>query len=272
MGASDRSLLRSTSAHVLVDPDLLGAGGRHARSTTTSEHHLRRVLRLRDGDVVSVTDGDGRWCLAAVMIDATGMRLDATSQVVVEPTPARPITHCGGDAERRPARLDGAEGHRARRRSPRAAARRAFGGAVEAGSGRAPARPAAAHRRRGAPSESAGACAWRSMRRLPPSDVLGDFVVAEPGGRSLAHGDTPWRSDPKVDGVDVGARRLPRTASISARRSCARRPLPWRYPHSAWHSNADRLCCAELPPGNVPGDRQAGATERTNRTARRELT
>ena len=47
--------LRTSAAHVLVEdldapePDDAGA------------HHLRRVLRLRDGEAVTATDGRGRW-------------------------------------------------------------------------------------------------------------------------------------------------------------------------------------------------------------------
>ena len=47
--------LRRSAAHVLVDDvaaPLLDDGARH---------HLRRVLRLRDGAVVTVTDGAGSW-------------------------------------------------------------------------------------------------------------------------------------------------------------------------------------------------------------------
>lgn len=87
----DRSVLRSTSAHVLVDADRLGSGGEVAIDDDT-EHHLRRVLRLRDGDVVSITDGQGRWCLAAAIVAANVLRLEATSTVVVEPAATTTIT------------------------------------------------------------------------------------------------------------------------------------------------------------------------------------
>ena len=55
----DPSALRSTSAHVVVDADLLE--GDHIALDGDTEHHLRRVLRLRDGETVGVTDGAGRW-------------------------------------------------------------------------------------------------------------------------------------------------------------------------------------------------------------------
>ena len=48
------------------------------------EHHLRRVLRLRDGDSVSVTDGAGRWRMAAVRTSSSTLHLEATGEIVVE--------------------------------------------------------------------------------------------------------------------------------------------------------------------------------------------
>ena len=91
MEGLDRSALRSTSTHVLVDADVLGATGSISIDDDT-EHHLRRVLRLRDGESVSVTDGAGRWCLATVILDGNALRLDATTPLVVESTPTRTIT------------------------------------------------------------------------------------------------------------------------------------------------------------------------------------
>ena len=87
----DRSALRSTSTHVLVDADRLAATGTISLDDDT-EHHLRRVLRLRDGEPVSVTDGQGRWCLAVAVRDGNTLRLEATSAIVAEPPPNRPIT------------------------------------------------------------------------------------------------------------------------------------------------------------------------------------
>jgi len=91
MGDLDRSVLRTTSAHVLVDTDRLGTGGEVTIDGDT-EHHLRRVLRLRDGDAVSVTDGEGRWCLSVAIVDGNSLRLEATAPVVIEPAPTRTIT------------------------------------------------------------------------------------------------------------------------------------------------------------------------------------
>jgi len=47
--------LRDSAAHVFVD-DLASP-----ELNETDRHHLGRVLRLRDGEQVSASDGDGRW-------------------------------------------------------------------------------------------------------------------------------------------------------------------------------------------------------------------
>ena len=63
--------LRSSAAHVFVEsleaPEL----------EPDDEHHLLRVLRLRDGQLVSVSDGAGSWRLTAV----AGRRLQPTGPV-----------------------------------------------------------------------------------------------------------------------------------------------------------------------------------------------
>lgn len=87
----DRSLLRSTRTHVLVDADQLEGSGGIVLDDATG-HHLRKVLRLRDGDPVGVTDGHGRWCLAVSVIDAATVRLESTSPVVCEQPASRAIT------------------------------------------------------------------------------------------------------------------------------------------------------------------------------------
>jgi 16S rRNA (uracil1498-N3)-methyltransferase len=48
------------------------------------QHHLRRVLRLRDGESVSVTDGAGRWRIAIVRLAPAALTLEAAGDVVVE--------------------------------------------------------------------------------------------------------------------------------------------------------------------------------------------
>ena len=70
-------VLRGSAAHVLVqdvaapalDPD--------------AEHHLRRVLRLRDGEAVTVTDGAGRW--RACRVSGPGIEVDGDVVMVARP-------------------------------------------------------------------------------------------------------------------------------------------------------------------------------------------
>jgi 16S rRNA (uracil1498-N3)-methyltransferase len=49
------------------------------------DHHLRRVLRARDGEEIVLCDGRGSWRLAGV----TSTGLDVLSDVVTDPTPIR---------------------------------------------------------------------------------------------------------------------------------------------------------------------------------------
>jgi 16S rRNA (uracil1498-N3)-methyltransferase len=83
MGSPDGSAaaLRSTSAHLLVTPDDLDADGAIPLDDATA-HHLRRVLRVRTGERVSVTDGAGRWRLGTVVVDGSGLTVMAGSDVV----------------------------------------------------------------------------------------------------------------------------------------------------------------------------------------------
>jgi len=60
--------LRTSAAHVFVDD--LDAPELDERDA----HHLRRVLRLRDGEAVTISDGRGawrpaRWCAGAAVVD-----------------------------------------------------------------------------------------------------------------------------------------------------------------------------------------------------------
>lgn len=74
--------LRRAAAHVLVDdvaaPDLDEA----------AEHHLFRVLRTGEGDVVSVTDGRGAWRLCR----ACARTIEPDGDVEHEPVPRRPVS------------------------------------------------------------------------------------------------------------------------------------------------------------------------------------
>ena len=74
--------LRNSSAHVFVD-DLDGP-----RLHPDDRHHLAKVLRLRDGEVVSCSDGLGGWRLARwsdgdLTVDSTA----ADSKIHREPAP-----------------------------------------------------------------------------------------------------------------------------------------------------------------------------------------
>lgn len=86
----DRSALRHTSAHVLVSAETLVSDGILTVDDAV-EHHLRRVLRLRDGDTVSATDGEGRWRLARAIVAPTVL-LEPITDVHVETAHPRPIT------------------------------------------------------------------------------------------------------------------------------------------------------------------------------------
>jgi 16S rRNA (uracil1498-N3)-methyltransferase len=69
--------LRRSAAHVVVD-DVASA-----QLPPDAMHHLARVLRLRRGEPVTVTDGAGRWRPASF----TGEGVEATGDVVVEKRP-----------------------------------------------------------------------------------------------------------------------------------------------------------------------------------------
>jgi 16S rRNA (uracil1498-N3)-methyltransferase len=75
-------VLRRSAAHVLVADVAAPAPDDGA------VHHLRRVLRLRDGDAVTVTDGAGRWrpCRLA------GDGFEPTAEVSLVDAPVAPVT------------------------------------------------------------------------------------------------------------------------------------------------------------------------------------
>lgn len=82
MTPADLALLRGSSAHVVVEevesPEL----------DESAAHHLFRVLRLRDGETVTVTDGAGSWRPCVV----DGESLVADGDVRVETARTQPIT------------------------------------------------------------------------------------------------------------------------------------------------------------------------------------
>jgi 16S rRNA (uracil1498-N3)-methyltransferase len=72
--AAALATLRRAAAHVVVD-DV-----DHPELDETAAHHLFRVLRLRDGEEVTVTDGRGGWCpclVSAGTIEPSGLRQHA---------------------------------------------------------------------------------------------------------------------------------------------------------------------------------------------------
>lgn len=74
--------LRSSSAHVIV------ADIARVALDERDDHHLRRVLRLRDGEPVTVTDGTGAWRLCR--LGPGGLEPDGEVEHVPAPTP--PVT------------------------------------------------------------------------------------------------------------------------------------------------------------------------------------
>jgi 16S rRNA (uracil1498-N3)-methyltransferase len=77
-------VLRGSAAHVfassLATPEL----------TDEDDHHLRRVLRIRDTDVVTVGDGVGSW--VAARLTAAGLIVESEPTIEVAPRPATVIS------------------------------------------------------------------------------------------------------------------------------------------------------------------------------------
>ena len=71
-------LLRDSAAHVFV-ADLVAP-----HLSADDVHHLKKVLRLRDGERVSCSDGKGQWRVCTWSSDS----LKVSGDIVVEPTPA----------------------------------------------------------------------------------------------------------------------------------------------------------------------------------------
>lgn len=187
MANPDRSVLRSTSAHVLVDSGGLVAGG-EATIDDETEHHLRRVLRLRDGDVVSVTDGQGRWCLAVVIVDGKALRLEASTPVVVESAPTRTITIAA--AMPKGDRLDWMVQKVTELGVDRLALLHADRSVVRWKPDRVEHHLARLQRIADeALRQSRRVIRLRIEAPATAVDVLGGYVAAEPGGRPLARGD-----------------------------------------------------------------------------------
>ena len=181
-----RALLRAAAAHVVVDDVEQPA----VDDATT--HHLFRVLRVRDGDVVTVTDGRGRWrtCRAsagAVVPDGDTndacRRASMSTVAFAIPKADRPewvvqkLTEIGVArivllvAERSVVRWDG---DRADRHVVKL--RRVAVDALE---------------------QSRGVWLPEIVGPMAAADVLPEIAVAEPGGRRLTSGDVALAIGPE---------------------------------------------------------------------------
>ena len=73
-------VLRGSAAHVFVEsltaPQL----------TVEDDHHLRRVLRIRDTDVITVADGVGSWVTARLRVDGLEAASDPTAEPALRPS------------------------------------------------------------------------------------------------------------------------------------------------------------------------------------------
>ncbi len=171
--------LRRASAHLLVadlnDPEL----------DEPTVHHVRRVLRVADGEVITLTDGAGGWRTAAFVEGRAepdgGVRFEPAADPPLTLAVAAPkgeraewlvqkCTEAGVDrivwlaAERSVVRWDGERAERHRSRLRRIATE------------------AALQSRR----------VWLPTIEgpVPAAQVLPTAVIAEPGGRPVAAGDT----------------------------------------------------------------------------------
>ena len=220
---------------MFVEPDVLDSDGAVLLDDEV-DHHLRRVLRLRAGEQVGLTDGAGRWRLAAVA-DAGGtggaggrLVLETTTPVAVEPD-REPITVAA--AMPKGDRLDWLVQKVTEIGVDRIVLLHADRSVVRWKPERA-----ARHRDR---LQRIADEACRQSRRVhravvdgpfDASSVLSQFAVAEPGGRRLAGGDRSvaigpeggW-SEPELamaaDRVDLGPTILrTETAAVAVAALC----------------------------------------------------
>lgn len=91
MTDEQRAQLRGSAAHLFVAPEVLDIDGVVPLDSDT-EHHLTRVLRLRDGESVSVTDGAGRWRIARFVGDGGTSRLEMSGEINMSPEISQPLT------------------------------------------------------------------------------------------------------------------------------------------------------------------------------------
>jgi 16S rRNA (uracil1498-N3)-methyltransferase len=74
--------LRRAAAHVLIDDVSVPV------LDEQSDHHVFRVLRVSDGEIVTVTDGSGGWRVCR----AAGAAIEPDGEEQFEPAPANPLT------------------------------------------------------------------------------------------------------------------------------------------------------------------------------------
>ncbi len=179
--------LRSSSAHVIVGMDALRVDAQLPIDDDT-EHHLRRVLRLRDGEIVSATDGAGSWRLSTVVAGDGGWRLEPTTACVT--VAARPVPVEIASAMPKGDRLEWLVQKVAEVGADRLTLLHCERSVVRWKPARAEAQRARLQR------VADEACrqsrrVWRMLVDGPVEavDVLPDAVVAEPDGRALAVGD-----------------------------------------------------------------------------------
>jgi 16S rRNA (uracil1498-N3)-methyltransferase len=84
-GCFPRSAVRSSSAHLFV------ADLEAPEVEPDDEHHVARVLRLRAGETVSVSDGRGGWRVCTWTADGA-VRLEPAGEVQRDPAPEPAVT------------------------------------------------------------------------------------------------------------------------------------------------------------------------------------
>lgn len=192
MTPDELALVRGASAHVLVDDLEVVA------LADDTAHHVFRVLRVREGAVVTVTDGCGGWreCRAAGgMLEPVGavhreeVRQRRITIACAIPKRDRPewivqkLTELGIDrivfldAERSVVRWDDAKAVRHRAKLAKVAAE--------------------------AVQQSRGVWLPSVEGPVPAADVLPTCVVAEPGGRELTDGDMSVAIGPEGGWTDA---------------------------------------------------------------------
>ena len=72
-------VLRGSAAHVFV------SSLESPQLTDEDDHHLRRVLRIRDADVVTLCDGAGKWVAARLTAGGPVVESEPTTEVALRP-------------------------------------------------------------------------------------------------------------------------------------------------------------------------------------------